>query len=403
MRRCLRSATAADHARRLRPGRCRRRWRRACRWASRPRAAGATPRCSLPRRPVVDVITGSRFEGGELDWPTLLARYPVALLAPIDLREKSSMTTSADGGIMVSRRAVGVRSSTDQLSIVDGDRQSDDGGRTVGWRGAGLPSADGARLRLPDRRRRDSAVPTRAPAGSRTVSTASRAPSTPLLIAWSDDAWTGRQLAGGMIYELHIGTFTPDGTLDSAIDRLDHLVELGIDFVEVLPVNGFNGTHNWGYDGVLWYTVARGLRRTSRLPALRRRLPRARPRRHPGCRLQPPRAERQLPAPIRPVPATTASSNTWGTSINLDRAGGARLHHRQRADVDARLPRRRPAARRGARPRRHRARSTCWQELAERDRRPVSAAVGRPLTLIAESDLNDPKHDHARAKPAGTG
>ena len=57
------------------------------------------------------------------------------------------------------------------------------------------------------------------------------------------------------VYELHIGTFTPEGTLDSAIERLDHLVELGVDMVEVLPVNAFNGTHNWGYDGVLWYAV----------------------------------------------------------------------------------------------------------------------------------------------------
>ncbi len=58
-----------------------------------------------------------------------------------------------------------------------------------------------------------------------------------------------------MIYELHIGTFTPEGTLDSAIERLDHLVALGVDFVELLPVNAFNGTHNWGYDGVLWFAV----------------------------------------------------------------------------------------------------------------------------------------------------
>ncbi|MCU1409697.1 MAG: Malto-oligosyltrehalose trehalohydrolase [Rhodoglobus sp.] len=71
-------------------------------------------------------------------------------------------------------------------------------------------------------------------------------------------AWPGRELAGGVIYELHVGTFTPAGTLDSAIERLGHLVDLGIDFVELLPVNGFNGTHNWGYDGVLWYTVHEG-------------------------------------------------------------------------------------------------------------------------------------------------
>lgn len=77
---------------------------------------------------------------------------------------------------------------------------------------------------------------------------------------WSDEAWTGRQLAGGVIYELHLGTFTPGpndtgGTLDSAIARLDHLVELGVDFVEPMPVNAFNGEHGWGYDGVGWYAV----------------------------------------------------------------------------------------------------------------------------------------------------
>ena len=72
---------------------------------------------------------------------------------------------------------------------------------------------------------------------------------------WGDGAWTGRPLAGGVVYELHVGTFTPEGTLDAAIGRLGHLVRLGVDFVELLPVNAFNGTHNWGYDGVLWYAV----------------------------------------------------------------------------------------------------------------------------------------------------
>jgi len=72
---------------------------------------------------------------------------------------------------------------------------------------------------------------------------------------WSDHMWTGRQLAGASIYELHIGTFTAEGTLDSAINQLDHLVRLGVDIVELMPVNAFNGTHNWGYDGVLWYAV----------------------------------------------------------------------------------------------------------------------------------------------------
>jgi maltooligosyltrehalose trehalohydrolase len=72
---------------------------------------------------------------------------------------------------------------------------------------------------------------------------------------WTDDAWTGRQLAGSVIYELHIGTFTPEGTFDAALGKLDHLRAIGVDFVEVMPVNAFNGTHNWGYDGVQWFAV----------------------------------------------------------------------------------------------------------------------------------------------------
>ncbi|NLE78799.1 MAG: malto-oligosyltrehalose trehalohydrolase, partial [Rhodococcus sp.] len=75
---------------------------------------------------------------------------------------------------------------------------------------------------------------------------------------WTDSEWTGQQLSGCVVYELHVGTFTHEGTFDAAIDRLDHLVQLGVDFVEIMPVNGFNGTHNWGYDGVLWYTVHEG-------------------------------------------------------------------------------------------------------------------------------------------------
>ena len=72
---------------------------------------------------------------------------------------------------------------------------------------------------------------------------------------WTDAAWAGRPVEGAVIYELHIGTFTPAGTFDSAVEKLDYLVELGIDFVELMPVNSFSGAHGWGYDGVLWYSV----------------------------------------------------------------------------------------------------------------------------------------------------
>jgi maltooligosyltrehalose trehalohydrolase len=71
--------------------------------------------------------------------------------------------------------------------------------------------------------------------------------------AWTDAAWHGRPLAGGVLYELHVGTFTPEGTFDAAVGRLDHLVELGVDAVELMPVAAFPGRHGWGYDGVgLW-------------------------------------------------------------------------------------------------------------------------------------------------------
>jgi len=84
---------------------------------------------------------------------------------------------------------------------------------------------------------------------------------------WQDESWRGRPLRGSVIYELHIGTFTPEGTFDAAANRLDHLTELGIDFVELMPVAAFNGEHGWGYDGVdLWavhepYGGPDGLRR----------------------------------------------------------------------------------------------------------------------------------------------
>ncbi len=72
---------------------------------------------------------------------------------------------------------------------------------------------------------------------------------------WQDEGWRGRSSLGAVIYELHVGTFTSGGTLDAAIERLDHLVELGVDMVELMPVAAFPGEHGWGYDGVSLYAV----------------------------------------------------------------------------------------------------------------------------------------------------
>lgn len=72
---------------------------------------------------------------------------------------------------------------------------------------------------------------------------------------WSDGAWTGRDVRGAVVYELHVGTFTAGGTLDAAVERLGHLVDLGVDMVELMPVAAFPGVHGWGYDGVALYAV----------------------------------------------------------------------------------------------------------------------------------------------------
>jgi maltooligosyltrehalose trehalohydrolase len=72
---------------------------------------------------------------------------------------------------------------------------------------------------------------------------------------WTDEQWRGVPLPGSVLYELHVGTFTEDGTFDAAIERLDHLAELGVSAVELLPCNAFAGRWGWGYDGVAWYAV----------------------------------------------------------------------------------------------------------------------------------------------------
>lgn len=72
---------------------------------------------------------------------------------------------------------------------------------------------------------------------------------------WSDALWRGLPLSNYVIYELHVGTFTPEGTLDSAIQRLDYLRDLGITTIELMPLNAVPGPRNWGYDGVGLYAV----------------------------------------------------------------------------------------------------------------------------------------------------
>lgn len=72
---------------------------------------------------------------------------------------------------------------------------------------------------------------------------------------WSDADWRGLPLREYVIYELHIGTFTPEGTFDAAAGKLTYLKKLGITVIEIMPVAAFPGIRNWGYDGVSPYAV----------------------------------------------------------------------------------------------------------------------------------------------------
>jgi maltooligosyltrehalose trehalohydrolase len=73
--------------------------------------------------------------------------------------------------------------------------------------------------------------------------------------AWSDDVWQGVPRADLVIYELHVGAFTPEGTFDAIVPRLGLLRELGITAIEIMPVAQFSGERNWGYDGVHPFAV----------------------------------------------------------------------------------------------------------------------------------------------------
>jgi maltooligosyltrehalose trehalohydrolase len=72
----------------------------------------------------------------------------------------------------------------------------------------------------------------------------------PKRFTWSDEGWTGLDLDDYIIYELHVGTFTQEGTFDSVIGRITYLVDLGVTAIELMPVAQFPGDRNWGYDGV---------------------------------------------------------------------------------------------------------------------------------------------------------
>lgn len=252
---------------------------------------------------------------------------------------------------------------------------------------------DGSDLRLPDPRSAWQPFGVHGP--SRTFD--------PHAFAWTDSGWRGTRcgagVLGGAIYELHVGTFTAAGTLDAATERLDHLVALGVDVVELMPVMAFDGDRGWGYDQVAPYSVhaAYGGPR-----ALQRFVDAAHARGLAVCldvvhnHLGP---SGNYLARFGPY-FTDTHETPWGSAVNLDTEGSAQVRgylidsvvrwfrdfHVDALRLDAVHQLRDDSSR---------------HFLAELSDAVAGLArhLGRPLDLIAESDLNDV----AMVAPTGEG
>ncbi len=202
--------------------------------------------------------------------------------------------------------------------------------------------------------------------------------------------WAGRAVAGAVIYELHVGTFTGAGTFDAAVERLDHLVALGVDFVELMPVNAFGGNHGWGYDGVLWYAVHESYGGPSGLV----RFVDACHRRGLGVLLDAVFNHLGPSGNYLPKfgPYLTAGRTPWGEAINI---AGADSDPVRRYIIDCALRWMRHFGIDGLRlDAVHALVDTTAVHLLEElatETDALAQELGRPLSLIAESDLNDPR------------
>lgn len=210
--------------------------------------------------------------------------------------------------------------------------------------------------------------------------------------AWTDRSWRGFHLPGSVLYELHVGTFSPAGTFDGVADRLDHLVGLGVDAIELLPVASFAGDRGWGYDGVGLYAPHRAYGGPEGLKRL-----------VDACH------DAGLAVVLDVVynhlgPAgnylqefgpyfSAAHRTNWGDGVNLDGPGSDEV---RRFFVDNALMWLRDYHIDGLR-------LDAVHALADDSARPfleqlsdevaaLAAHLGRPLPLIAESDLNDPRY-----------
>jgi maltooligosyltrehalose trehalohydrolase len=212
----------------------------------------------------------------------------------------------------------------------------------------------------------------------------------PGVFVWTDGGWPGRSLSSFVIYELHVGTFTRDGTFEGVVDALGELASLGVTAVEVMPVGQFPGARNWGYDGVFPFAAQNTYGGPAGLARLVDACHAA------GLAFVLDVVDNHFgpegATALEFGPYTTDRYRTpWGDAVNVDGAGGDEvrrffienaLQWFEDFHVDAlRLDAIHGIVDVSPRP--------FLAELAE-EAHALSERLGRPLHLIAESDLGNP-------------
>ena len=214
---------------------------------------------------------------------------------------------------------------------------------------------------------------------------------------WTDQKWQAKPLASALIYELHIGTFTPAGTFESAAERLDYLLDLGVTHVELMPVNEFPGEWGWGYDGVDVYAPHHAYGAPAQLKQFVN-LCHAK-----GLAVLLDVVYNHLGPSGNYLSRfgpyfTPAYATPWGEAINFDRAGS---HEVRRFFLDNAAMWLRDyhfdGLRLDAIHAYHDRSALPFLEQLAAEVEALSAQVGRSLVLIAESDLNDPRVVTCRA------
>jgi len=214
---------------------------------------------------------------------------------------------------------------------------------------------------------------------------------------WTDAGWRGVPLSELVLYELHVGTFTPGGTFDAIVPRLAELRDLGVTAIELMPVAQFPGARNWGYDGVFPYAVQNSYGGPEGLSRLVDAAHAAGLAVCLDCVFNHLGPEGNVLPRFGPV-FTERYRTPWGAAINMDGPGsdgvralliGSAVRFFEEFHVDAlRLDAVDQIADASA--------THFLAELADAVAE-AAARAGRPLHLIAESDLNDPRMITPRA------